>query len=247
MHKNKIVNNYDEIYSLYIGHVEKPSSWNNVYERPNLTALLPKELKDLDVLDVGCGAGYYTAYALEKGARVTALDQSAAMLEHTRKICPAKKPVTIQADLSEGLPMVADASQDLIIASLVLHYIADWQTILKEFHRVMRFGAMVVISTHHPLGDYFTLEKEDYFDSKQVTDHWGDKDYEFPVTYFTRTLEELLNPILDSQLSLTSIHEPQPNEDCRLHNPRAYKMLSTRPAFLFLTLGKFPIPSKKSE
>ena len=247
MPSNKNGTNYDQIHSLYLRHVERPSSWNNVYERPNLTALLPKELNDLDVLDVGSGTGYYTVYALKEGARVTAVDQSAALLEHTRKICDTKKLETIQTDLSEGLPMVADASQDVIIASLVLHYIADWQPILKEFHRVLRLGGIVVISTHHPLGDYLTLEKDGYFDSKSLTDYWGDKGYEFPVTFFTRTLEELLTPILDSDLCLTSVHEPQPNEDCRLHNPKAYQLLSKQPGFLFLTLRKFGIPSEQSE
>ena len=238
MHNKEDHVHYNQISSLYLQHVENPESWNNVYERPSLTALLPEDLTNLDVLDVGCGAGYYSVYALKKGARVTAVDKSTVMLEHTRQICDTEELVTIQVDLDEGLPMLADASQDVIIASLVLHYLEDWQPVLKEFHRVLRPDGVTVISTHHPLGDYLALPKNGYFDSKLLTDYWGKKGHEFPVTFFTRTLAELLNPILSSELKLISIHEPQADENCRRLNPKAYKTLSKRPGFLFLTLGK---------
>ena len=35
------MNGYDDILDVYLAHIERPGSWNNLYERPGLKALLP--------------------------------------------------------------------------------------------------------------------------------------------------------------------------------------------------------------
>ena len=73
---------YDPIAASCSGQVnERP--WNKLYERPATLRLLP-DLKDIDVLDAGCGNGFYSEYMLNAGARVTTYDLSANMVEQAR-------------------------------------------------------------------------------------------------------------------------------------------------------------------
>jgi SAM-dependent methyltransferase len=59
----------------------------------------------------------------------------------------------LTADLAEPLTFAADASFDLVVASLVMRYLADWNIPLAEFHRVLAADGAVVFSTHHPAMD----------------------------------------------------------------------------------------------
>jgi ubiquinone/menaquinone biosynthesis C-methylase UbiE len=72
---------YDSIdIDVYTAHVERPTSWNNLYERPQMLSLLPA-LQGKNVLDIGCGTGFYTEHALNAVANVTAIDISQKMLD----------------------------------------------------------------------------------------------------------------------------------------------------------------------
>jgi 2-polyprenyl-3-methyl-5-hydroxy-6-metoxy-1,4-benzoquinol methylase len=76
MPEDSDLTNYDSIaLEDYLNHIERPTSWNNLYERPQMLSLLPA-LQGKNVLDIGCGTGFYTEHALNAGANVTAIDIS---------------------------------------------------------------------------------------------------------------------------------------------------------------------------
>jgi len=69
---------YDTIASRYAAGVdERP--WNALYERPATLALLP-DVGGKDILDAGCGPGWYSDWLACNGARVVAVDYSARMV-----------------------------------------------------------------------------------------------------------------------------------------------------------------------
>ena len=69
---------YDTIAERYSAKIdERP--WNALYERPATLGLLPK-VTDIDVLDAGCGHGWYADWLVRHSARVVAVDRSAAMV-----------------------------------------------------------------------------------------------------------------------------------------------------------------------
>ena len=82
------------------------------------------------VLDVGCGSGPLSAALRERGAIVTGLDSSPAMVELAgrRRGEDTRLPV---ADLSEPLPF-ADGAFDDVAVSSVLHHLRDWTAPLAE-------------------------------------------------------------------------------------------------------------------
>ena len=98
------------------------------------------------LLDAGCGAGLLALLASLRGARVSALGASAALLAIARERLPA-------ADVREGdleaLPF-ADASFDAGTAVNSLFYTADMAAAMRELGRVVRPGGRVVVTAWGP-------------------------------------------------------------------------------------------------
>src|ERR1700686_5308159 len=124
---------YDTIAGRYSAKIdERP--WNALYERPTTLALLPT-VNNIDVLDAGCGHGWYTDWLVRHGARVVAVDRSAAMVALAQKRVAGRARV-IQGDVSNLRGILADETFDLVLSSLVLHYQADLSTVFAECARL---------------------------------------------------------------------------------------------------------------
>lgn len=75
---------FEYIASTYAASVDTKAI-HLYYERPHLCSLLPKTLAGKQILDIGCGSGWYAEYLHKAGANVTALDASPTMVELTKK------------------------------------------------------------------------------------------------------------------------------------------------------------------
>lgn len=99
------------------------------------------------LLDAGCGSGLDALLASLRGAKVAALDASAALLEIARARLP-------DADVREGdleaLPF-ADASFDAVAAVNSIFYAADMAAAMRELVRVVRPGGRVVVTAWGPI------------------------------------------------------------------------------------------------
>jgi len=94
-------------------------------------------------LDAGCGAGGTSVLAAQRGAHVSGLDASEALIAIARERVP-------QGDFRvgdlEALPY-GEKSFDVILASLSVQYAADPIAALRELKRVCASGGYLVIST----------------------------------------------------------------------------------------------------
>lgn len=95
------------------------------------------------VLDAGCGAGLAGLLASLRGAEVSTIDASAALLEIAQKRLPEAH--LQEADL-EDLPF-ADASFDAVLAVNSVFYAASPAAALHELVRVVRPGGRVVVTS----------------------------------------------------------------------------------------------------
>jgi len=102
-----------------------------------------------EVLDLGCGTGRHTAWLVEAGARVTAVDFSAGMLEQARERVAAGNVRFVTHDLHEPLPF-GDTSFDAVVSGLVLEHLRDLDAFLAEAHRILRPDGRAVVSAMHP-------------------------------------------------------------------------------------------------
>jgi SAM-dependent methyltransferase len=118
-------------------------------EWPALRALLP-DLRDRNVVDLGCGFGWFCRWAREQGAAsVLGLDVSERMLARAREDTPGAAITYRRADL-ERLAL-EPAAYDLAYSSLALHYVADLAGSVAAVHRALVPGAAFVFSVEHPI------------------------------------------------------------------------------------------------
>ncbi len=182
---------YDAMASAYAAY-NSTSPYNAFYERPATMALLGK-VDGLRALEVGCGAGILTTWLVDQGAAVTAMDVSPAMLDLARRSVGGRAELVL-ADLSARLPFET-GSFDVVVASLVLHYVRDWEAALREIRRVLSPNGVVVFSTHHPTMDWLVSSPEDYFTVKPVTETWTISGRGFEVSFWRRPLTAMSDAI----------------------------------------------------
>jgi SAM-dependent methyltransferase len=216
---------YARIGERYADEVDA-RPYNALYERPAMLALLP-DVAGRDVLDAGCGSGWYAERLLERGARVTAIDVTPHFVERTRARV-GNRATVLEHDLARELPF-ADRSFDLVMSPLTLHYIEDWTQTLAALARVLRPGGRLLFSTHHPTTDFQLLGTESYFTTELVEDDWGSLG---TVTFFRRPLTRIFEALAGAGFLVERVVEPLPLEQMRDVAPEAYTRLQRFPAFL---------------
>lgn len=95
------------------------------------------------VLDAGCGTGYFSRRWRDKGKNVTALDLSEGMLQRARELHSADQ--YLPGDI-EHLPL-GDNSVDLSFSNLAVQWCNALPRALQELVRVTRPGGIVLFST----------------------------------------------------------------------------------------------------
>jgi len=120
------------------------------------------------VLDAGCGTGLQLGALLEQAGRVIGVDHSPASIERararTRDVAGGRLEL-LAADLRE-LPLET-ASVDRVISNGVLQHIpteAFRLQALRELHRVLRPGGVLVVLAYRWLG-HIRRARDGYFDS----------------------------------------------------------------------------------
>jgi ubiquinone/menaquinone biosynthesis C-methylase UbiE len=120
------------------------------------------------VVDLGCGTGPFMAQLLESGRApadlvVTHVDCVTQVLKHVREreTRHSKSPrlqvnyISADLELFERNPRIplADRSQDAVLASLLISYVRQPDSLLREIHRVLRPGGRLVLSALKPDAD----------------------------------------------------------------------------------------------
>lgn len=190
-------------------------------EWSELQKVLP-DFQGKQVLDLGCGYGWHCLYAAIHGADfVLGTDISEKMLETA--IEKNHHPhIEYRHCAMEDLEF-SEEQFDIVMSSLALHYISDYEQLVKKIETWLKPKGYFVFSVEHPL---FTAEgKQDwYYDEKGnilhfPVDHYfyeGHRDAVFlgePVTKYHRTLTTYLNTLLTHHFELLNIIEPQPPKD----------------------------------
>ena len=111
----------------------------------NLLARLPAGFHPDDIVDLGCGTGFFTRALHQRfGHSVLGIDLAEGMLRFARLASPDCGP-WIAAD-AEALPLRAGL-QDLIFSSLALQWCSDLQLALNEAFEALRPGGFFAFNT----------------------------------------------------------------------------------------------------
>ncbi|MEV4546739.1 class I SAM-dependent methyltransferase [Nonomuraea wenchangensis] len=226
-------NDYDGFARPYARDNEI-SPYNDLYERPAILSLAG-EVAGLRVLDAGCGAGAHAAELVARGADVTGVDLSAGLLALARERLGPDVPL-LQADLSRPPLPFPGGAFDLVLSSLVMHYLEAWEPTLREFARVLAPGGRVVLSTHHPFMDMRISGSDDYLGTYAYTDAWERGGRTMTMRFWHRPLRAMLAAFRDAGLTVEDIVEPDPLPEAAEIAPDAYRGLSRRAQFLLFAL-----------
>ncbi|XP_052815403.1 malonyl-[acyl-carrier protein] O-methyltransferase-like [Mya arenaria] len=127
--------------------------------------LTSKQLKDIHVLDAGCGTGNYSSALLERGlGQVTMIDASSGMLQQARdKLGHALADGRVKQMLEVKLPELPfpDKTFDAVMFNLVLHHLepkssstdGSFPVITKaitEARRVIKKNGVLIVTTQLP-------------------------------------------------------------------------------------------------
>lgn len=233
--KSLSLESYDNMAEYYYEYIDtKP--YNAYYERPATISLLP-DVKGKTVLDAACAAGWYTDWLLKHGASVTALDFSPKMIEMTKKRVGDKAKI-VQWDLNEPFNFIEDEQFDVVLSSLTLHYLKNWDEIMDEFNRILKKSGILVFSVHHPFMDFTVFERENYFLTELLNDEWKTHNGKEKVQFYRRPLNKIITSVVKAGFIIDEILEPMPTEKFKLKDPEGYDKLTKRPQFLFIKAGK---------
>jgi ubiquinone/menaquinone biosynthesis C-methylase UbiE len=146
--KDAVRKSWDESSELYdscsghgIGAGEEKTAWKHELGR-NLPDPYGLPLR---VLDVGCGTGAIALLFAEMGHQVTGIDLSERMLAKAREKASAQNlPAEFRTGDAEQLPF-DDGSFDVVVNRHLLWTLPHPEIALKEWHRVLKTGGIVLI------------------------------------------------------------------------------------------------------
>lgn len=178
-----------------------------------------------DVLDSGCGSGYFAAQLVQKvgNGKVVGTDFPEAADMCKRKYASVPNMSFTPHDVATAMPFQV-GSFDVVVSKMVLQYVADINTFAHESHRVLREGGEVVIAVDHPFHTQFYYAQQvagktnpkyfglnDYFNHEPQTkvSLWG----KVPLTWYPRTVSDYLLPFVQAGHTLSGMKEVPQEHD----------------------------------
>lgn len=233
--KDQIINAYETMAKHYDAMIDvKPH--NAFYDRPNTLALIT-EPKGKKVLDAGCGPGKYAEILMADGAEVIGFDISPQMVELAKKRNGEQGHFFVH-DLAAPLTMIEDATFDVIVCALALHYLEDWNATIREFCRVLKPSGQLVISTEHPFFDYTYFKSEHYFKTEATVSTWTGFGIPVEVPAYRRPLMTSIAPLVANGFYIDQLIEPKPTAEFEKHDPKHFAELNAFPAFMCIRAVK---------
>jgi SAM-dependent methyltransferase len=227
------INDYDGFAEAYTA-----SNDNNLinahYERPAMLALAG-DVAGRHILDAGCGSGPLFAALRDRGAIVTGIDKSVAMVDLARRRLGTNADLWV-AELGNPLPF-PDHTFDDITASLVLHYLEDWGPALAELRRVLKPGGRLIASVNHPFAENLWHRraglKPDYFATYNYVVEWTADGQTALLRFWTRPLYAMTDAFT-AGFRISVISEPTVAPDTPSGLLR--DDVADKPGFLFFVL-----------
>ena len=147
------------------------------------------------ILEVGCGTGKNTAFLVQIGRSVHALDFSQGMIEKAKEKVPAKNLRFSIADITKKWPC-NDAEFDLILCNLVLEHVEDLSFIFSEATRVLQNQGRFFVNELHPFKQYEGKKARFYREDESIE-----------VEAFVHHISDFTNAAQANGLRLVNLNE----------------------------------------
>lgn len=225
---------------------EKPGNANNLFEIPALLSLLP-QLSGKRVLDLGCGFGDHCRLLTDRGAKaVVGIDISQRMLEIAKKENSDPRITYLHMPMEEIHTLTG--SFDVVVSSLALHYVEDFEGVLRGVYSLLNPGGVFIFSQEHPVvschagGDRWTRDEKGEKLHMNLA-HYG-VEGERSTTWFVddvkkyhRTFSTIVNTLLKVGFSIEGMVEPFPTDEILAQYPDQRDLLH-KPDFLLMRVRR---------
>ena len=196
---------------------------NDLIEIPQLFDLIG-DVKDKKILDLGCGAGGHDRKLIDLGAKsVLGIDISTKMIEEARNTTNTDK-ITYKILSMNNLEEL-DEKFDLVVSSLAIHYIEDYDSLCKKIYNLLNDGGEFIFSYSHPMDSavilkddmkrYVIIDGKKYFLISDYNNegirhsHWIVDDV---ITYH-RNMSHLVNGLIDAGFTILRLNESYATEE----------------------------------
>lgn len=108
--------------------------------------LLPEDLHGRRLLDAGCGTGWFSKRAVDRGADVTSIDVGLNLLVQVAKKCQSRLMIGDICNLC-----FQDDSFEVIVSSEVIEHVPNPRRAIHELARILQPGGVLVLTTPNKL------------------------------------------------------------------------------------------------
>lgn len=140
---------YDNVAKQYSDSMsDKGDFYHRTQIDPNVYKIIG-DPKGKIIYDLGCGNGYIARNLVKKGAKVFASDVSSELVKLAKE---KSKGLEINYSVRDALDFTgfADGQFDIVIMSMVIHYIKNVDALFRGISRILREDGLFVLSTSHP-------------------------------------------------------------------------------------------------
>jgi SAM-dependent methyltransferase len=173
--------------------------------------------RDLDILELGCGAARWSIALSGEGARSVGLDFSSAQLAHATKLVRrSRRPVHLVRGDAEQLPF-RGLSFDLVFCDWGAMTFCDPHRTVPEAARVLRPGGRFVFSTSSPFRTLLQNRRTDHLGRRLLYDYFGMHRVEYPdgEVNFQLPYGDWIRLFAESRLVVETLSETQPGPTTR--------------------------------
>ncbi|ARZ00694.1 class I SAM-dependent methyltransferase [Yersinia ruckeri] len=217
---------------------------NGAPEWSSIANMLP-DMCGMQVVDLGCGYGWFCRYAREQGAsNILGLDVSEKMLAKAHEMTRDDKITYRRQDLEQlQLP---ENSHDLAYSSLALHYLVNLSDLFNVIYRSLKPGGKFIFSVEHPI--FTAPNKQGWLTDSKGQKSWPVNRYQDEGDRITnwladgvikqhRTLATYINLLIETGFRLTRLEEWGPTAQQIAEQP-ALAEEKERPMLLLVSVIK---------
>ncbi|MCA8953729.1 MAG: class I SAM-dependent methyltransferase [Planctomycetes bacterium] len=208
-----------------------------------------------DVLDLGCGEGYFARNLKERGARtILGVDISSEMIRSAQEREAGERlGIEYVTGDATSLRNFGDNSFDLVVAVFLFNYLTLEETrhTMREVFRVLRPGGRFVFAVPHPalafLGQktapfYFDPREHGYYSGRDVQfegEIWRRDGKSVPVRSVHKTVEDYMSGLADAGFErMPLIAELHVTDEHLALDPTWFQPLRDKPLHLAFQLQK---------
>jgi len=233
----------DAVFATYMQHRQRPDTPNDTLEKPVILDLLG-DVAGRHILDLGCGDARFGRELLERDvARYVGVEGSQKMVEVAQRTLAGTRGEVVEHTIEDWT--YPASTFDLVVARLVLHYLADLASLFAQIFHTLRPDGRLIFSVEHPVitscdrgWSQGSLRQDwivdNYFDTGlRVTNWLGGT-----VQKYHRTIEEYFATLQCAGFQVEHLREAHPQRE-HFTAVETYERRKRIPLFLVL-VGRKP-------